>query len=929
LLGLVPACVGDSVVLLPSLRAGRDEPETVLEALGGWVTQQGPPNWEGVFPTGSRRVELPTYPWQRQRYWVEPTQHAQTHLGAASSGAAVSAETPGTDLWFELEWQATQLPARSAPDGRWLAVALDDPRPAQRLVVELRELGASCESVPLADVSRAGGADHVVCIWNAASDAEAAVRAATDGLLLVQALAANGFKGRLWWATHEAVAATTHDNIAPAAAAVWGLGRTVAQEQPELECTLIDLDRSGSIADKLLRELGADDGENQVAWRAEQRYAARLVRLAPAPRGVSLPAPRRPGTVLVTGGLGALGSQLARELARQGAPHLLLTSRRGAATPEAEATRASLEALGSRVTIAAVDVADRDALARVLGAVPPEFPLRVVIHAAGILDDGSLLEQTPERFEQVMAAKVAGASNLHQLTEGADLDAFILFSSLAGTLGSTGQGGYASANAFLDALAAQRRKRGLPGLSIAWGPWSERGLAAGLQAQLKRRGIGMIAPEQGVALFEMARTRAESSLVIAPLELATLAQTFGGGFVPPVWRSLIKAPGPTEAPQRGFRSQLSTLTIAERASAVASLVRAEVTRVLSLANASLVAPDKPLSELGMDSLMAVELRSAIGRRTGIHLPTALIATQPTPAVIEQYILEQVDKLSTHADEPVDTDPARNPAADRSQPNRQPSIAASSAARCEALNALEAPAARLFCLHDAGGSAAMFLPLCQLAHAGVEVHAISHTRNAPASAEAAQQYLDEAVRYIWRLADRPYVLFGHSLGGLIAWRLAQELVATGPAPSLLVVSGIDPAGPNSSMSESALDTTFAAIFGARAREAQSLKQDFSADMQLWRAMPPDTGLPSSVAVPITAFVGREDQVASEASMRDWSERTTSNFSLTVLPGNHFYLSQEPAQRLLIGALASRFHEQLSRVPILAADNNRTRSTTQFW
>jgi surfactin synthase thioesterase subunit/acyl carrier protein len=460
----------------------------------------------------------------------------------------------------------------------------------------------------------------------------------------------------------------------------------------------------------------------------------------------------------------------------------------------------------------------------------------------------------------------------------------------------------------------------LPAISIGWGPWSERGLAAGLKAQFERRGIETITPERGLALFEQARSRAEASLVVAPLDVAALTRALAG-FTPAIWRSLVEAPDSEQQPPHASFRQLSRLPLKQRADAVAATVRGEIARVLSLASASLVTPDKPLSELGMDSLMAVELRSALGRTTGVHLPTALIAAQPTPAVIEQHILEHLDPPSPQAGNAAGADEQRSQLEARAM--------SSSAAHGEALNQLEAPAARLFCFHDAGGSAAMFLPLRQLAQAGVEVHAISHTRRAPASAEAAQQYLREATDYVRRLADRPCVLFGHSLGGLIAWRLGQELVASGSSPALLCVSGIDPTRLSGSLPDSALDAAFAEIFGARAAEAHNLKQDFNADMQLWRAMPSDSGLPASLPIPIDAFVGRDDQVATEISMGGWSARTNSDFSLTVLRGNHFYLGQEPAQRLLIGALASRIHAQLSRGTILAANNHRTRSTTQFW
>ncbi|WP_269859735.1 beta-ketoacyl reductase, partial [Streptomyces sp. RPT161] len=222
--------------------------------------------------------------------------------------------------------------------------------------------------------------------------------------------------------------------------------------------------------------------EDQVAVRSAGVFGRRLVR-APqdgAEGGSWVPS----GTVLVTGGTGALGAEVARWLVRHGAGRVLLTSRRGMDAPGAVELQAELAATGVEVVIAACDVADRDALAELLAAIPAEQPLTGVIHAAGVLDDGVLDALTPERFEKVWQAKAASALNLHELTRELDLSAFVLFSSISGTLGSTGQANYAAANAYLDALAEQRRADGLVATSVAWGAW-----AAGMAAdeELERR----------------------------------------------------------------------------------------------------------------------------------------------------------------------------------------------------------------------------------------------------------------------------------------------------------------------------------------------------------------------------------------------------------------------------------------------------------
>jgi acyl carrier protein len=315
------------------------------------------------------------------------------------------------------------------------------------------------------------------------------------------------------------------------------------------------------------------------------------------------------------------------------------------------------------VTVAAIDVADRKALAGVLAAIPKEHPLSGVVHTAGVLDDGVLLEQNAERLSLVMSPKVKGACHLDALTRSLDLDVFVLFSSVAGTLGSAGQGPYAAANAFLEALAAKRRAEGLPAQSLAWSLWTDAegkaaGMASGLdraqQARAVRGGLEAVSPAKGMALFEVALRRPEPQLVLVPLNRRQMLKSFEGT-VPPLWCDLVHVPK-LAAKARGKKGawarELSALAETERMAAALHVVRTEVARVLALSGPEAVAVERPLKELGFDSLMAVELRNALGRRADATLPATLAFDYPTPAAITKFLLKnlQGSKQSENDDE---------------------------------------------------------------------------------------------------------------------------------------------------------------------------------------------------------------------------------------------------------------------------------------
>ncbi|MER7877316.1 SDR family NAD(P)-dependent oxidoreductase [Streptomyces solisilvae] len=439
-----------------------------------------------------------------------------------------------------------------------------------------------------------------------------------------------------------------------AAGAVQGLVRSAQSEHPG-RFVLLEADGPDAVPAALA------SGEPHVAVRGDQVLAPRLARVT---RGVEKSCLAPGGTVLITGATGLLGGLVARHLVREhGVRHLLLLGRRGRV--------AALDDLDAEVTWAACDVSDRTALADVLAAVPAEHPLTAVVHMAGVLDDATVLSLTPERIGPVLAPKADGAWHLHELTKDLGLAAFVLFSSTAGLLGSPGQGNYAAANGFLDALARHRRAAGLPAQSIAWGLWQDPSAmtghltAADIAGRMGRSGVLPLTAEAGLALFDAALTVDAPVLAAVRIDPARLPDA-----APPLLRTLAEggAAGTSRPrPSAGagdWAEGFLRLPEDERERGVLALVLAEVATVLGH-DARRVDPQRAFKDFGFDSLTAVDLRNRLSAVTGIRLPATLVFDHPSPRVLSKWLGEQLERNApadppeaartvprTPADEPV-------------------------------------------------------------------------------------------------------------------------------------------------------------------------------------------------------------------------------------------------------------------------------------
>ncbi|MCX4545407.1 type I polyketide synthase [Streptomyces sp. NBC_01565] len=494
----------------------------------------------------------------------------------------------------------------------------------------------------------------------AADIAGATRRAAHDALGLVQTwLADETLAGaRLAVVTRGAVEVRPGEGVPDLAhASVWGLLRSAQSENPG-RFLLLDVDAEGAAHCAPLLTAALTSGEPQLAVRAETLHAARLARV-PAARPETDAAAQAPvvpvldpdGTVLITGGTGVLGSLLARHLVTErGVRRLLLTSRRGPAAAGAAELVAELAALGAEAAVVACDASDREALAALLAGIPAEHPLTAVVHTAGHLDDGLVPSLTPERIDAVLRPKVDAALHLHELTRDLDLAAFVLFSSAAGTLGSPGQANYAAANAFLDALAQRRRAAGLPAVSLAWGLWEQRSEMTGDLTdadvqRMARAGLAPLSSEEGLALFDTASDLTEAAAVLVAMRLDTVplrAQADAGG-LPPLFRGLVRgglrraaAHGVADAAASAAARRLaglSALPQEEQERVLLEVVRATAAAVLAYPSPDAVGESQEFLELGLDSLTAVELRNQLNAATGLRLPATLLFDHPTPLLV--------------------------------------------------------------------------------------------------------------------------------------------------------------------------------------------------------------------------------------------------------------------------------------------------------
>ncbi|MFC5174993.1 type I polyketide synthase, partial [Streptomyces mutomycini] len=601
-----------------------------LPALSAWRRQR----------TALSTVDSWRYRVVWQRIAERPTAHRPTGTFLVALPATTAADPTAADPYLE-----ECLDALAPADVVAVRVAPGSDREALAALIR-----TALDDGP--DTAVAGVLSLLALDARTHPQAEAVPAGLAHTVAFVQALSDTAVQAPLWIATRGAVSVGRADHVtAPAQALLWGLGGVIGAERPESWGGLLDLpanlDRRA--AHRLRTTLAARDlEENQLAIRATGVHGRRLV---PAPRPPRTPASDEwrcsRGTVLITGGTGALGAHTARWFAEKGAEHLLLVGRRGAEAPGAEDLAAELTALGSKVTLAACDAGDRSALASLLDSIPAELPLTAVVHSAALLDDSLLDTLSVGRLDRALHAKSRAATNLHELTRDLDLSAFVLFSSVAGLLGGAGQGNYAPANAFLDALAHHRRAEGLTAVAIQWGHWHGRGLGAAQEERFARSGVGSMDPELALLALQQALEDDETTLAVADVRWDLAAGQHATRRPNPLLRELSYAhetgqgaAGPAEqAPvqQSALADRLRTMPAQDGRRLVLDLVREEAAALLGHGSRDAVPADRAFLDLGFSSISAVELRNRLDAATGLSLPTTLVYDYPSSTALARHL----------------------------------------------------------------------------------------------------------------------------------------------------------------------------------------------------------------------------------------------------------------------------------------------------
>jgi acyl transferase domain-containing protein/acyl-CoA synthetase (AMP-forming)/AMP-acid ligase II/pimeloyl-ACP methyl ester carboxylesterase len=616
-MGRSSIAVDATSVWLPSLRPKKQDWQQVLQSLSSLYVRGIDINWQNVARgLNTQKVALPTYPFQRQSYWLTKVVNSNSKLEVYLPTQQV--ETP---KFYQIQWQeySDELSAELITDNKIWLVFTGGHNLGEKLKVKLERQQQDCLIISDRDLNP----DKLTQIFNQYQNIGKIIYLAglnqptetiaeitnyqqqhcTNVLNLLQTLTANFVAAPIWLMTRGCQAVhsldSTADSIAIAASCLWGLASAIAIEHPEFWGGIVDLDLkpSNNQVDNLLQIISQTNQEDRIAVRQDQLYVPRLQATADLDSSKSLALST--GSYLITGGLGSLGLKAAQLLAAQGAKNLILLGR-SQPLEHAQQAIANLAQQGVTVDIVQVDITNYAALKNTVDLALTKHSIKGVIHSAGVIDDGLLQNQTWASFQQVIAPKIAGAWNLHQATQDLELDFFVLFSSVAALIGSPGQSNYTVANAGLDAIARYRHSQGLPALSINWGAWADSGMA--VEQGFKVKGLNLIEPDAGLVALKQLLASKATQVGVIDADWQELSQKFTYLQQSNYFSQLVT---PTDSLNKQIFQELLATPITQRPAYLTQYLQTAIAEILQLEPAKLSVKES-LLELGMDSLMVME-----------------------------------------------------------------------------------------------------------------------------------------------------------------------------------------------------------------------------------------------------------------------------------------------------------------------------------
>lgn len=660
---------------LPSLVRGKDNAVAIQSILAELHVRSIPVDWSAFFaPFGCRRVELPTYAFQRERF--RSVKFQESSLGrnkkqnsdeASFSKSTLAASSAIEKFQFHVDWQTVDITPNTpvAARGKWALLCPYSGAStwSYDLIEAVQLLGVRLQSIEEINELKDGDFCGLICLWTMPSDdmlhqVHHQTAAASAQL---QEAASSGLELPLIWVTQGAVGAAADDQcVGLSAATLWGLMRTIRIEHPELHLRLIDVEGQGTDrhgdAETFAAALGLSS-EPECAVRQRKVLVPRLQRAVPT----ALPAARkalfpRGGAVLITGCPGGISNHVANWLVRShGIRDLVLVSRRGKDAPNAGDLLDHLVQLGADTTMVAGDISCPSTVKHILGLFSRDRPLRGVIHAAGVVRDGLLASLSKESCDASLAPKVDAAWHLHNSTLSLDLDVFLMFSSVAGAMGNPGQGYYAAANTFLDALAQRRRAKGLPATSVAWGLWGGDGMGSALDkiahARYKQQGLDALTVADGMELFHEAVASSRALTVAAAYNVERMRNFFGeSNERPALFHSLLGNEGSSVQRARGEGVvDMHDIPRQSNEPDTLELVREAMARALGFASPADVDVDLPLQDIGVDSLTAVLLRNWLGTKTGLKFPIRVVLDHGSGRGLAKYLSTQMKPQVAESD----------------------------------------------------------------------------------------------------------------------------------------------------------------------------------------------------------------------------------------------------------------------------------------